>query len=386
MASESCDDEFKRFSEVEQSICCAFSEIIKVATNRRDQLLSQLRKMKMEYLDKEEDRNKQKCEVQKLVEHTLDVSIHQNVILKIQTDQIKTLEEKLKKFEIPTPIPFPSYKADGLDSILKEIEGLGNLDEIAGEYLLKINPLGNIGNTGNKKEEFANPRGLALDDNQRIYIADYENGRILIFSTKGKFIEQFGKSQLVRPHDIAISENWVFVSDLGLSVICKFSRLNHRFITKTADKEIGCPRGIAVDEDVYVAIKYDNVIAVFNAEMKLSRSIGSGKLNQPCDVKINNNIIFVVDRNEVNSLHTFAKTGELLKSFLKLGKGEGDIYFCFDKYNNILISDYSRSSIKIFNKSGELIQRIESKGRPTGIAVDTSCIIFSGHINVITMY
>ena len=107
----------------------------------------------------------------------------------------------------------------------------------------------------------------------------YENGRILIFSTKGKFIEQFGKSQLVRPHDIAISENWVFVSDLGLSVICKFSRLNHRFITKTADKEIGCPRGIAVDEDVYVAIKYDNVIAVFNAEMKLSRSIGSGKLN-----------------------------------------------------------------------------------------------------------
>ena len=303
----------------------------------------------------------------------------------MQTDQIDNLKKELKKYE--TPIPHPNFKTDNLDSILQQIDESGNLDEIAGEYLFKFKSVESIGNTGNKKVDFANPRGIALDDQQRIYIADYENGRILIFPTKGEFIEQFGKGQLIRPHDIAITENWVFVSDLGLNVVYKFSRVNHRYITRSAENEIGCPRGIAVDtdEDIYVAIKYDNIVAVFDTDMKLSRSIGSGKLNQPCDVKINNNAVFVVDRNEVNNLHIFAKTGDLLKSFLKLGKGEGDIYFCFDKYCNILISDYSRSSIKIFTENGELIQRIESKGRPTGIVVNDSCVIFSGHINVISI-
>ena len=48
MASKCCEDELKRFSEVERNIRCAFDEIIKVARNRRDQLLSQLQKMKMD--------------------------------------------------------------------------------------------------------------------------------------------------------------------------------------------------------------------------------------------------------------------------------------------------------------------------------------------------
>ncbi|KAI6660111.1 PKD domain-containing protein [Oopsacas minuta] len=320
------------FELVEQKIHSTFEKIIRIATERRDQLLVQLFDFKQDYLIKE------------------------NI-----------------------PIPIHSFYTEGLDSLLEQLEKLGSIQEIAESYKNKTQPIRRIGKRGSEKGELYNPSGLALDGD-KIYIADTENNRIQIFSTEGKFIHEFGKEQLNYPRDIALNKKWVFISDWRLNTISKFSKTNYQLI-KSFKEDVGAPCGLTTDTngEVLVADSYNNRIAVFSSDLEYIREIGKDKLKYPQDVKINNNNIFVVDRNEINNIHIFSKSGDLLKSFIKLEDGRGIIYMCFDLYNNIIISDELGSSINIFTEDGQLIHKIKCN-RPIGIIVnnnfDIICVSF----------
>ena len=89
-------------------------------------------------------------------------------------------------------------------------------------------------------------------------------------------------------------------------------------------------------------------------------------------MKINKNNIFVADNNEINNVHIFTQSGDIIRSFIRLDNGTGDVHFCFDMYNNIIVSDYSSKSIQIYTINGELIHKIVCKDYPRGIAVDNN--------------
>ena len=365
------------FIEVEQMIRSTFDRIIGTATERRDQLLVQLKGMKLDYLNKEETRSKQVSDIKKLISQIKQTSIQQNPIVKLQEDQIKNLEEQQKKFEKPTPVPFPGISTEGLESLLEQLRGFGTVEDVGRPYRERINPVRKFGKEGNKKGELSLPSGLTLYRNESIYIADTNNGRIQIFSTAGKFLAVFGKEHLSRPHSIALYDKWVFVSDTIPSVIYKFEIINNKFVCQSAKRDLTFPHGITVDinGEVLVADRYNNRIAVLNSELKFVREIGKGKLKYPRDVKIHNNNIFVADNNEINNIHIFTKTGDIIRSFIKLEKGTGVIYLCFDLYNNIIVSDYVSNSIQIFTIEGQLIHKIVCESKPNGIAVDNNNII-----------
>ena len=104
-------------------------------------------------------------------------------------------------------------------------------------------------------------------------------------------------------------------------------------------------------------------------------------------MKINKNNIFVADNNEINNIHIFTKSGDIIRSFIKLDKGTGDIHFCFDLYNNIIVSDFWSNRIQIFTINGELIHKIVCKSNPNGIAVDNNNnIICACYDNVVYIY
>ena len=113
-------------------------------------------------------------------------------------------------------------------------------------------------------------------------------------------------------------------------------------------------------------------IAIFNSELKLVRKIGKDKLVKPRDVKINKTNIFVADNNEINNIHIFTESGDIIRSFIKLDNETDLINFCFDLYNNIIVSDYRSNSIQIYTINGELIHKIVCKDYPNGIAVDNN--------------
>ena len=337
------------FIEVEQLIRSTFDRIIGAATERRDQLLVQLNEMKLEYLEKEESRIKQVSDIKKLITHTMETSIQQNQIVKLQEEQVKNLEEQQKNYENPTPVPFPDVSTEGLESLLEQLRGFGTVEEVGGPYREKKNPVRKFGKRGNKKGELYDPTGLALHRNESIYIADTYNHRIQIFSTAGKFVAEFGKEQLYRPHSIALNDKWVFVSDYNLNAVLKFQITNNKFVCRSAEGELNFPYGITVDRngEVLVADYNNNRIAVLNSELKLVRETGKDKLKRPRDVKINKNNIFVADNNKINNIHIFTESGVIIRSFIKLDKGTGLIYFSLGFNNNIIVSDSSSNSIQI---------------------------------------
>ena len=362
------------FIEAEQLIRSTFDRLIGAATERRDQLLVQLNDMRLEYLEKEENRIKQVSDIQKLITQLMETSIQQNPILKLQEEQVKNLEEQQKNYEKPTPVPFPGVSTEGLESLLEQLRGFGTVEEVGGPYREKKYPVRKFGKEGNKKGELDYPTGLALHRNESIYIADTGNHRIQIFSTAGKFVAEFGKEQLYEPYSIALDGKWVFVSDWHLNAVFKFEITNNKFVCQSAKGELNIPHGITVDRngEVLVADYYYNRIAVLSSELKLVREIGKGKLVHPQDVKTNKNNIFVADNNKINSIHIFTESGVIIISFIKLDKGTGPIYLCFDLYNNIIVSDNWSNSIQIYTINGELIHRIVCKNNPNGIAVDNN--------------
>ncbi|KAI6661386.1 actin-related protein 8-like [Oopsacas minuta] len=297
------------FELTEQLINSTFEKIIRIATERKDQLLVQLFDMKQDHLRKENTRKKQLADLEKMIRQLMETTIQQNEVVKLQEDQIKNWKKEQKKYEIETPIPILSFNTEGLDSLLEQLEKLGSIQEIAGLYRNKIEPIRRIGKPGSEKGELNYPHGLALDGD-KIYIADTINIRIQIFSTEGKFIHEFGKGELWHPYGIALYKEWVFISDRGLNAIYKFSKINYKLI-KSVKKGVSFPFGLTTDTngEVLVADYRNNIIAVFSSDLKYIREIGKDKLINPRDVKINNNNIFVADNNEINNIHIFSKSG-----------------------------------------------------------------------------
>jgi len=69
---------------------------------------------------------------------------------------------------------------------------------------------------------------VATDHHNRIYVADFENHRIQIFSDEGSFLTTFGEhgtgdGQFERPTDVTIDRNGnIYVVDFGNKRIQKF--------------------------------------------------------------------------------------------------------------------------------------------------------------------
>ncbi|KAI6647695.1 E3 ubiquitin-protein ligase TRIM71-like [Oopsacas minuta] len=373
MATQYTDENpTNHFELTEQLIYSTFEKIIRIVTERRDQLLVQLFDIKQDYLNKENTRKKQVADLEKLIQQLMETSIQQNEVGKFQEEQMRQTRAEIQKYENETPIPFPSLNTEGLDSLLKQLEKLGSFQDIAVLYRNKTKPIRKIGGQSRKKGERYIPSGLALDG-EKIYIADGDNTRILIFSTEGKFIHEFDLWELKYPHGIALNKERVFISDRILDTIYTFSKTNYELI-KSVKGDVSFPLGLTTDTngEVLVADSENNRIAVFSSDLYYIREIGKDKLIFPHDVKIYNNKIFVADSNKINNIHIFSKSGDLLKSIIKLETGVGEyIFLCCDLYNNIIISDYFRNSIKIFTKDGQLIHKIKCI-YPRGIVVNNN--------------
>lgn len=153
----------------------------------------------------------------------------------------------ISKFEIPEIWLFEQQELDGL-----AIDSSGNIyisftiatsttysdgpGEYEGEwigYVQKYSPSGDLlkywGAYGKEKPEFNNPRGIAIDEHDRIFVAETGANRIQVFDSDGNFLMEWGsegsgKGQFKGPVDMAIdSEGNVYVVDAGNHRIQKFA-------------------------------------------------------------------------------------------------------------------------------------------------------------------
>ena len=227
---------------------------------------------------------------------------------------------------------------------------------------------------GTAEGEIYFPSGVAFDEeSQRIYVVDtglsYGNTNISVFSVTGEYIHRFRERQVSYLSGIAISGDNVFVSDMGSDCVYKFTFPAFRSVSKVGERgsdvgEFNNPLNLTVaDGYVYVADCENNRIAVMSTELEYNNYITHPTMTRPRDVKVNNNKVYVLSGTDSPCLHVFSLSGEKIRSLITRDK-DGDAQvrechsFCFDKKQNILMTDYEARNIKVFSQEGALLHTL----------------------------
>jgi streptogramin lyase len=247
------------------------------------------------------------------------------------------------------------------------------------------------GTEGSEDGNFNNPCDVELDANGKMYVCEYGNHRIQIFSASGDHEKTIGSrgsntGQFNNPKSIAVnSTGKIYVAD----------QLNHRIQIFTAqgnyDYSIGTgsigtgpgefssPRGIAVDSNdkIYVSDYSNNRVQVFTASGIYDYSICSPDIfTTPTKVAVDSNGKIYIGAND--TVFVFESNGTYNYSFGGIGNQSGKFNgLCDIEISNsgkIYVTDRSNSRIQVFNGSGVYEYSIENLDSPYGVAVDSSKI------------
>ena len=317
--------------------------------------------------------------------------------LKLVTESMQSFQTNMKECQNDMKIMMVD-KFENHNSISKQSEKLisnfskainkSKSKSMSREDALKVYSNGIVhtktfGQRGSKNGELNGPLGICIDRKERVFVADCYNHRIQVFTLEGEFLSEFGKSELSRPFSIGLHENSVFVSDYGKNAIFKYDIPNYNLVAQTEQPELNNPNGIAVSKscDLYVADSKNNRIAVYGPKLNFLREIGKGTLHKPSDVKIRFHNIYIVDNGDPNHVHVFTKTDEHLQSFISLEGKPFWNFICFDRFNNILLSDNTGKAIYVFTVEGELVNKSVFNYGPTGVAVTRNNTIVWSNVN-----
>ena len=199
------------------------------------------------------------------------------------------------------------------------------------------------GSEGSGDGQFYDPRGIAVDGDGFVYVADVGNDRIQKFGSDGTFISKWGSEgsgdgQFDYPSGIAVDgDGFVYVADWGNHRIQKFGS-DGTFISKWGGEGLGdgqfiSPRGIAVDGNGFIYVPdFWNRIQKFSSDGTFIATFGRsgsdpGLLNSPTCVCVSSDgRVYVADTNN-NRIQVFRKieaSEGISKAVILAGGGPGD--------------------------------------------------------------
>ena len=344
--------------------------------------------LKLTYLTREETRVREMKDLESIISQLTEMIVQQNKIAKFHEEHIMKMKQELKVLSDPTPLPSLKFNTSGLKSVLESLKSVGVIDEDSEPYKDKKNAVRSFGREGGKKGELNLPLGITIDDTKRLYVADHWNKRVQVFSLEGRFLAEIGRGHLKCPYSLQYAEGHIFVSDWNLNTVFKFETQTGKLVCKSGEGEFNLPFGLTVDTngEVLVADMKNNRVVLCTPNLKYIHEIGKYKLTTPRAVLVHLDQVIIADNSDTFNIHIYAKTGEFLKSFIKLENGTDHIFMCLDGYSNILVSDDKDKSIQVYSTEGERVHRIECKGYPRGILVHEGQIVCSRFENVVDFY
>ncbi len=255
--------------------------------------------------------------------------------------------------------------------------------------------VGSWGSQGTSDTQFNPPRGVAIDADGNVYVADEGNHTVKKFSADGTFISKIGVSgsgpgQLSVPLDVGIdADGNIYVIEFGNSRVSKFNSAGVFVLSwgtaGTGDTQFTSPYGISVsqDGDVYVADTGNQQVKRFTSTGTFvskwgkadgSAGTGDGEFNSPYSLEVGPDGTLYVGDSSNSRIQKFNAAGAFERSWNSgfstwlavTVDGDGDVYVT-DTFNNL---------IKQFTPDGDLITSWGTAGSgpgelawPLGLAV-----------------
>jgi serine/threonine-protein kinase len=233
-----------------------------------------------------------------------------------------------------------------------------------------------FGKGGFGQGEFSQTRGIAFDNQGRLYVADTENGRVQIFDTQGQFLGQI-KAQPNQecfrfPRSLAISpQGIVYVTDDLDHRIYKFDTMGKSLGTwkrgRTAEDQPAIPGRILVAPNgfLYLSEPNNRRVLIFDANEKQVGAISEG-LSAPSGLAMDGEgKLYVMDSaNAV--VNVYDKAGKLQLTFGQKGTGPGEFSVprdvSVDRYGFIFVADTLNHRVQIFDSTSKHMLSLGIKG------------------------
>ena len=172
------------------------------------------------------------------------------------------------------------------------------------------------GTRGVREGELDYPRGLCIDSNGDVFVADNNNHRVSVFSRDLKFLNCLTTQQLRNPQDVKVTQDSVVVLDRSPNCIHFFSRsgdLLRSCVTQGEDGMVYGPHFFCLDTagNILITDFYRDSIKVLSPSGQLIHTIGKeghgrGELYDPCGICVTQSgTIFVVSDNRNFGLQSF---------------------------------------------------------------------------------
>ena len=253
------------------------------------------------------------------------------------------------------------------------------------------------GSKGSGPGQFLGAIGIAVSQDGRVYVSDYGNNRIQVFTDEGIYQYEWGgignaDGRMQGPEGIAISPSGeVYVNDLDNHRIQKFSA-SGQFLGKYTfpDTESCELAGIAVSSlgEIYAADAGPHRrMSRFTSLDQVPLYWGGpgtppGGFTYPFGVAVGPDQTVYVTDLETQTIQRFDHDGHFLQSWGGYGDGDGSFLapggIAINRDNSVWVADYTKHCIQVFDNDGNFRARWGSFGseagyfnRPIGLAFDS---------------
>lgn len=177
------------------------------------------------------------------------------------------------------------------------------------------------------------PINITIDRDGTRYVADTGRAQVLIYNADGSFREAMGKKDEMKPSDVAVTADRLYVADLLNHCVRVYEKAGHKLLfqvpaeTKPGESKLFSPTNLAVDEAngrLIVADTGGNTVQVYDLRGKYLRGIGHagvapGMFARPKGVAVDHQgITYVVDA-ATQVVQLFDTEGRLLMYFAQAG-------------------------------------------------------------------
>ena len=262
------------------------------------------------------------------------------------------------------------FISDAQNNRIQKFDSDGNFVAQWGGHGLRRWDRDNESKADRAEGRFNQLRGVAIDSNGYIYVADSGNNRIQKFDGKGIFISEWGgpggrEAQFKQPSGVAVdSRGYIYVADSGNNRIQKFDG-DGTFISLwgskgSEDGQLNTPLAVATDvyRNIYVADSGNNRVQIFESDGTfISKVDGRGISPVGVAVDLDGNI-YIADSStgKIQKYDIEAKFVDSWGSFGSGGKGFGNLSaVAVDLKRYVYAADAHNNRIQMFDSDGTIM-------------------------------